>query len=145
MLIQKKWNFEPFCPCSMKFGFHCQLTWNKISYYLMMIFISYYFTMETSSTHVISSLPWVNTFLFHKKRNLNMKTFWYWVHVISWNKKTLKKTGKSTHVWVIWSKIFANKIYGKEDSDAGPPCCELGWKAPLSVIFLCLLNESILV
>ena len=36
------------------------------------------------------------------------------VHFISWN-KTSKKTDKLKHVWVICSKIFANKSDVKEE------------------------------
>ena len=80
-------------------------------------FIPCYFTMQTSSTHVIgwrynnismviSSSLRVNT-SFHEISKLNIKTFWYFVHTL--NEESSRKIDKLLRAWVICSKIFANK------------------------------------
>ena len=65
---------------------------------------------QTSSSHVISNSLWVNTFSLMKKRKLNIKTFWYLVHIISWNMKASKKTDKLKHGWAICSEILEIKL-----------------------------------
>ena len=65
---------------------------------------------QTSLSHVISNSLWVNTFYLMKKRKLNIKTFWYLVHVISWNMKASKKTDKLKHGWAICSEILEIKL-----------------------------------
>ena len=71
--------------------------------------------MEMFSTQVISSSLWVNTFLFHEKRKVNIKTFWKLIHAILWNMKPSAKADKLTHVRVTCSKIFARKKHVKEE------------------------------
>ena len=88
-------------------------------------FIPCYFTMQTSSTHVIawrynnismaiSSSLRVNT-SFHEISKLNIKTFWYFVHTL--NKESSRKIDKLPRAWVICSKIFANKNDVKKNID----------------------------
>ena len=123
------------------------------------VFNSCYFKLS------IDTLPY-----FMRERNLNIKTFWYLVHVISWNKNTLKKSGKLTHVESFVVRylqmiVMERKKYRHESSiyftrwrnimpgcwswregarGTGSTCFELGWKAPFSIIYLRLLNKSIL-
>ena len=52
---------------------------------------------------------------------LNIKTFWYLVHIISWNKKTSEKTDKLTHAWVICSKFLQITLNKKSSSNIGSP------------------------
>ena len=84
IIIKKKLLVKP--------SFHCGLTWNKINLHLRMIFVSCFFIIETSSTHVISASLWVNTFLFHEiTKTVYIKTFWYLVYVFHKMRKLQRK------------------------------------------------------
>lgn len=63
--------------------------------------------MEKSSTYDISNSLGFNT-LFHEITLLNIKTFWYFVHVISWNNKPQKRyfLHKSIYIYVKEQFLF---------------------------------------
>ena len=51
---------------AVRFGFHCELKWNMMNQYSRKIFISCYFTMEASSSHVTLVHLWFKTFFVHE-------------------------------------------------------------------------------